>query len=736
MKKTLQTLILGLTITSYCFSQDQPAYKNTFLSFDERVADLVSQMTIEEKIRQMSNFTDSIPRLGIKKYNYAGEASHGISEDEGGLIGKASSFPQLIAMGSTWNPDLMQEIMDAVASEARAYHNAKGKGLTYWSPTINMLRDPRWGRNDEAFSEDPYLMSRMAVAYVKGLQGNHPKYLKTVATPKHFVANNSEYNRHHGSSDIAERWLREYYFPAFKACFIEGGAYSTMGAYNSLNGIPACVNKWLLTDVLRKEWGFQGYVVSDCGAVSYIVHRHKYTANQEEAVAAVLKAGLDLECETSKDENSLFDKYLKKAYMKLGEFDKEEDVPYNKISMEVVDCKEHREIALRSAREAMVLLKNENNFLPLDKNKVKKIAVIGKLANENERGGYSGMPAYAFSLLNGIRNKVGPDVEVNYAYGCFVGNPDSPWHNQEEEIEEEEIEENQIEEEEIEEEMWDKEEVPEMTDDEAIAQAVELAKKSDIVILAAGTNEEIAMEDTDAENLEWPNRQLELIKRVVAANPNVVLVMINGYPISINWEKENVPAILEAWFAGQEQGTAMADIIFGDYNPGGKLPVTFYKSTNDLPHISDYDITKGRTYWFYDKEIIYPFGYGLSYTTFELSDLIISKKDVEVADEDFTISVSLNIKNTGTYKGDEVVQLYVKDVEHTEIQANKKLREFKRISVNAGEKTKVTFELNADDFSYWSETTNSWQIEPGDFEIQVGTSSEDIKLIEIVTAKQ
>jgi beta-glucosidase len=748
----------------FVFSCSQPPYKNVNLPVDERVKDLVSRMTIEEKISQMSHLAPAIERLGVIAYepnfenplmgdehpdysqeeaernkqlraweNYEhwdvgscldggwwNEALHGVAR-----AGLATSFPQSIGLGSTWNPELVKQAMDVSSTEARIHNNVYGKKLTYWSPTINILRDPRWGRNEEAYSEDPYLLSRMAVAFVQGFQGDHSKYFKAIATVKHFVANNSEYNRHNGSADVSERWLREYYLPAFKAAITEGGAFSVMTAYNAINGIPASANNWLLDDVLRKEWGFRGYVVSDCGAVSDVVNQHKYETDPEKAVALTAKAGTDLECETCETEQFLYDKNLLNAYKKgyvtdedidknvsrlfrarflLGEFDPDEDVPFTKISRDKLDSQEHRDLALQVARESMVLLKNSKNILPLDINKLKKIAVIGPNADIVELGGYSGMPSVRISPLQGLKDKLQGKAEVIFSKGCSI-------------MGKEEI-------------NWDEEKdqpVFKILDEQkSIADAAKLAGSSDVAIIFAGTNLSVANEAADRTNLDLPGNQLELIKKVYQANRRTIVVLVNGMPLTINWVAKNIPGIVEAWYAGQAQGAAIADVLFGDYNPAGRLPVTFYKSVEELADLGDYDPTKGRTYWFNKNKVLYPFGHGLSYTSFEYSNIKLSKEQLST-DQNDQISLSVDIRNSGDRAGDEVVQLYIRDVKSTVIQPVKKLRDFSRIYLDKGETRTVTFTLDNDDFSYWDENKKRWHIEKGEFEILLASSSQNIR---------
>ena len=746
---------------------DLPAYKNTDLSLEKRVDDLVSRMTLEEKISQMSHLAPGIERLDVIPYelnfdNPYGQISFEFSNEEADVFkekrpwadmdvweemdlgcldggwwnealhgvarsGLSTSFPQVIGLGSTWNPGLIKKMAAATAVEARVHNNVYGKKLTFWSPTINILRDPRWGRNEESYSEDPYLLSRMAVAFVKGLQGDDPNYLSAIATVKHFVANNSEFNRHDGSSDVSERQLREYYLPAFKAAITEGGALSVMSAYNALNGIPASANSWLLDDVLRKEWGFKGYVVSDCGAISDVVHSHKYETDPVKAVAKTVKAGTDLECETCGEEQFLYDKYLLEAYEKgyiseavidksverlfrarmlLGEFDPPEKVKYTSIPEEKLDSKEHKELALQIARESMVLLKNDSNLLPLNKNELKSVAVIGPNANVAVLGGYSGFPSRKISPLEGIKELVGDDVEVKYQMGCLIS-------------------ENLAEKEGEDEDYID---YSDFNEELEIEKAVEAAEKSDVALLFVGTNLTIANEEADRSDLGLPGKQLQLIKEVSKVNANVVVVLINGMSLTINWVDENIPAILEAWYPGQAGGTAIAEVLFGEYNPGGKLPVTFYKDLKDLPPLGDYDITNGRTYMYFDGEVLYPFGHGLSYTTFDYNNLEINQKN-----NSSDVTVSVDVTNSGNINGDEVVQLYVKDLKSSVAQPIKKLREFERVTIDKGDKYKVKFNLTKDDFNYWDDVKKEWSLEPGEFEIMIGASSEDIRIKEIIS---
>jgi beta-glucosidase len=398
-------------------------------SYKERLSDIISLMTVDEKIKQLTNESDAIPRLGISKYNYWSEALHGL------LASGATSFPQAVAMGSTWDPDLIYRVSTAISDEARAYNVYKGKGLTYWSPTINIARDPRWGRNEESYSEDPYLLSRMGVAFIKGMQGNDPYYLKTISTPKHFMANNEEERRHTGSSDVDMRNMFEYYLPAFHQAIVEGKAYSIMGAYNEINHVPCNANTFLLNDLLRRKWGFEGYVVSDCGALTDMVDGHHFFKTGAEAAARSIIAGCDLDCgiEYRQNVQEALDKGLLEvkdldralerilsARFRLGEFDPPEAVPYSSITKEKLDSKENRDLAYEVAQKSIVLLKNKG-LLPLKKGKVKSIAVIGPNAAEAQLGIYNGYPNIQISPLEGIKEKAASlGIKVDYSLGCLV----------------------------------------------------------------------------------------------------------------------------------------------------------------------------------------------------------------------------------------------------------------------------------------------------------------------------
>jgi beta-glucosidase len=805
-------------------------------SYKQRLADLVDLMTVDEKIKQLTNLSDSIPRLNLPQYNYWSEALHGVI-DQG-----TTSFPQSVALGSTWDPDLVYRVATAISDEARVKNATEGKGLSYWSPDVNIARDPRWGRNEESYSEDPYLLSRMGIAFVKGMQGDHPYYLKTIATPKHFIANNEEIRRHSGSSDVDMRCLWEYYMQGFESTVVEGKAFSVMGAYNELNHVPCCGNYYLLTDVLRRKWGFEGYVVSDCGAIHDMVSGHHFFETGAQAAARGILAGCDLNCGDyyryylqealdlgligEKDIDNALTRVLS-ARFRLGEFDPPEMVPYKAIPEERMDCREHRDLALEAAHKAIVLLKNDG-ILPLDRNKIKSIAVIGPNAEECQLGTYSGWPNIRISLLDGIKNKVSDQgIKVIYTQGCEIGGgfmkpieskyfapvegsgktgmtgeyfdnmylagepvltridsiinfswgwspaPGVPenqfsvrwtgkiippetriyslgtrtddgarlylndrllfqdWTEHGERPNSTEVKLNAGKEYKIVFEHFDNGmgatarltwDIGEKDFDEA----KKVAGESDVVILALGTNPGLSSEELDRTDISLPEIQRDLIREIAQVNPNIIIVLINGGPLALAGAENNASAIVEAWYTGQSNGTAIADVLFGDVNPGGKLPETFYSSNDQLPPFADYDIiNNARTYMYFDKPVLYPFGYGLSYTTFEYSQLILSSEKIK---RDGELAIQFNIQNTGNYKGDEVVQVYIRDMEASVKVPVRKLKRFQRITLEPQESKTVTFNLSASELSFYDIESNDFIVEPGEFEIQIGSSSQDIRL--------
>ncbi len=666
-----------------------------------RVRALIDSMTLEEKVSQMGDRSPAIPRLNIPSYLWWNEALHGVARS-----GIATVFPQAIALAGTFDPELIHTVSTAISTEARVKNNVQNKALTYWSPTVNLARDPRWGRNEESYGEDPFLASRIAVAFVRGLQGDDPDYLKTVSTPKHFIANNEEYRRHYGSSEVDERNLREFYMPAFRSAVTEGGATSVMCAYNALNGIPSCANEWLLDDVLRNEWGFDGYVVSDCWAIQDIVDGHNFVETELEASEAAITAGTDLNCgdrfqpdlveavTSGMISEALVDQAVTRLFtarFRLGEFDPPEAVPYRNIPAEALDSPEHRSLALDVARKSMVLLKNEG-LLPLDPAALDSVAVIGPNADRILFGGYSGQAADPKSPLMGIRERLLElGTRVDFHQGCDTLGT-------------------------------------EVNDPEG---AAKVAAAAEVAVVVLGIDLYLSNEGLDRDDLALPAAQEALLEAVTAANPNTVLVLVTGGPLAITWADENVPAILNAWYGGQSAGTAIAEILFGDVSPSGRLPQTFYRSVEDLPPFDDYDVIEGkRTYMFFDQPVLYPFGHGLGYTRFDYSDLTVTPSTV--ADNE-TITVSFTVENTGEMAGDEVAQVYVHDVEASVPVAIKQLKGFERLPLDAGERREVAVTIDAADLGTFDEGAGRFVVEPGAFDILVGASSEDIRLTGTVT---
>ena len=676
----------------------KPLYKDPNLPIETRVADLISRMTLKEKVSQMVHPAADIPHLDVPEYNWWNECLHGVAR-----AGIATVFPQAIGMAATWNTKLLFKVATVISDEARAKHhefarhNDRGiyKGLTFWSPNINIFRDPRWGRGHETYGEDPYLTGEMGVNFVKGLQGDDPKYLKLVATPKHYAVHSGpEKDRHHFDAVVSKKDLRETYLPAFEKCVKEGKAASVMGAYNRTNHELCCASKTLLQDILRDEWGFDGYVVSDCGAIDDFHNHHKVTKTPQESAALVVKNGCELNCGgtfaslvTAVEEGLITEAEIDKALVRLftarfrlGMFDPDDMVPYTKIPYEVNDCPEHRKLALETARESIVLLKNQNNLLPLSKN-LKNIAVIGPNANSLDvlLGNYEGTPSKYVTPLNGIREKVEPKTKVWYAPGCHLTNKSKA----------------------------------------GFSEAVTMAEKADLVIMVMGLSPRLEGEEGDGEgdrtHIDLPGVQEDLIKAVNATGKPVILVITGGSALAINWAEENIPAIVELWYSGEEGGTALADVLFGDYNPAGRLPVTFPKSLDQVPPFTDYSMNN-RTYRYMKDKPLYAFGYGLSYTNFKYSNLILNREEITAKEN---ISVKVDVENIGRYDGDEVVQLYVSTPDSAITSPIRSLQGFTRINLKAGEKKTVEFKLTPEQLSVVNDE-GEFIVEPGKIKISVG----------------
>lgn len=673
-------------------------YLDASFSFEERAEILVSQMTLREKIAQMLHKSPPIPRLEVPEYNWWNECLHGV-----GRAGRATVFPQSIGMAASFNVPLLKKVAEAISDEARAKHHAAKKienrgqyfGLTYWTPNINIFRDPRWGRGQETYGEDPFLTSRMGVAFIKGLQGNDKKYLKLVATAKHYAVHSGpEPLRHSFDAVVSQRDLRETYLPAFKASVKEAKVHSIMGAYNRTNGEPCCGSHTLLQEILRDEWGFNGYVVSDCWAIKDFHENHKVTKSAEESVAMAVRNGCDLNCGNiyprlleavqqgliSEDAITKSVQRLFTARMKLGMFDPDENVPFSKIPVGIVNCGKHRKLARQMARESIVLLKNQDNLLPLKKN-LKSIAVVGPTAFTIDvlLGNYNGFAPQLSTILEGIIGAVSEGTQVQYSSGT-----------NEKELD------------------W------------TLADA-------EVIIATMGYNPSLEGEESgdmgvpDAEGggdrvrIGLPGKQTDLLKKLHATGKPVILVMTGGSAIEIGWAKENIPAIVMVWYPGEEGGTAVADALFGDYNPSGRLPVTFYKSLEQLPAFTDYAM-KGHTYRFMSEEPLYRFGYGLSYTKFSYSNLKLSSNSIP---KKGTLTVSAEVQNIGQYPGDEVVQLYVSDVDASVPVPLLHLEGVEKIRLQPGQKETVNFKIKTSQLAAYDDNGRPF-VEPGVFKISVG----------------
>jgi beta-glucosidase len=853
----------------------RPPYLNPDLAADVRAADLVSRMTVEEKISQLTNVAAAIPRLGVPAYDWWNECLHGVAR-----AGVATVFPQAIGLAATFDVPLIHEMATVIADEARAKHHeflrqgrhGRYQGLTFWSPNINIFRDPRWGRGQETYGEDPYLTGRMGVAFVKGLQGDDPRYYEVIATAKHFAVHSGpEPDRHHFDARPSERDLHETYLAAFRALVEDGKVASVMSAYNRVDGESASSSRRLLIDILRDEWGFDGYVVSDCGAIGDIYSGHKLVKTPEEAAARGLTRGCDLNCGRTYErlgaalEKGLLDekdvdvavRRLMRARMKLGMFDPPERVPWAQIPYGVNDSREHRELAREVARKSMVLLKNDG-LLPLRRD-LKAVAVVGPTADAVAAllGNYYGTPSHPVTVLDGIRNAVSPATKVIYARGVdlvedhpeplavpaiapaylrpaagsseqglrgeyfrgrdLAGDPvlsrvdpkvDFRWYYgspTDELVARGELpldrglgpDDYSI--------RWTGKLLPPVSGEyeitvtandgarlfidgqkvledwtenrtarasrarvrleagrahdvrleyfegerdaqvrlswrlpdaeEPFAEALSAARAADVVVYVGGLTADLEGEEMpahfpgflggDRTDVELPAVQSRLLEALHATGKPVVFVLTTGSAVAVRWAQEHLPAILLAWYPGEEGGDAVADVLFGDVSPAGRLPVTFYESIDQVPAFTDYSMA-GRTYRYFEGESLYPFGYGLSYTRFAYSNLRLSRETLGAADR---LEVSVDVRNAGERDGDEVVQLYVHDVESTRPMPLKELRGFERVSLKRGESRRMSFTLVPEkDFAYYDEDKKAFAVEPGEFELQIGASSRDTRL--------
>ncbi|MBN2651432.1 MAG: glycoside hydrolase family 3 C-terminal domain-containing protein [Spirochaetales bacterium] len=692
-------------------------YFDDSLSYEERAEDLLSRLTLTEKARLMSNhFTKSygIPRLGIPKYNWWNEALHGVAR-----AGEATVFPQAIGLASVWDSEHHFKVATAISDEARAKYNEAQRhknyniyyGLTFWSPNINLFRDPRWGRGQETYGEDPFLTAELGISFVKGMQGDHPKYNKVDATVKHFAVHSGpEPLRHTFDADCSDKALREFYLYAFERTVKEAKPAAVMGAYNRFRGESCCASNYLFS-ILRGEWGFGGYIVSDCGAINDIWANHKIVSTAAQASALAVKAGCDLNCGMAYNNlptavrlgfinEADIDKSLRRllfSQMRLGMYDAPGKVPYSAISNDVVDSPANKSLNLDTARKSAVLLKN-NGILPFSKEKIKKIAAFGPSADSIDVlvGNYNGTPSAPVTLLAGLQKKCSEkNIELTFAKGFnFIGSN---------------------------------------IDKSVLSQAAD----SDVIIIFCGLSAKLEGEEGDAgvdsdgfykgdrTTIELPKIQKEFIRAAVATEIPVVLVLTTGSAIALTEEDGSLDAILNMWYPGGEGGTASADILFGDYNPAGRLPITFYKATTDLPDFTNYDLA-GRTYRYFKGEALYPFGYGLSYTQFDYSGLKI-RRSVE------NVAVSFSVKNTGKVDGDEVCQVYLKYPQSSDPeQPVRKLIGFKRVAIGSSETFNVEIIIPAKEFVQWNTQSGVFEKLSGEFAIEVSSSSDSARLSESI----
>lgn len=715
MKKNVVLLML-FAFPLFAIAQQLP-FQNPSLSPLERAADLLQRMTLDEKISQMRDQSAAIPRLDMPAFHWWNEALHGVAR-----AGRATVFPQTIGLAATFDEAAVKETYNMVSDEARAKNTDarknnsynKYEGLTFWTPNINIFRDPRWGRGMETYGEDPWLTARMGVAVVRGLQGDLSKgYIKTLACAKHFAVHSGpEWNRHSfDAENISHRDLWETYLPAFKALVKDADVRQVMCAYNRFDGKPCCNSNQLLQQILRNDWGYQHVVVSDCDAISdfYKKGHHETSAGPAEASAAAVITGTDLECgeefrtlgEAVKKGLVTEDKIdvsllrLLKARFELGLFDPDSIVYWTKIPMEVVECKEHKAKALEMARKSIVLLSNKKQTLPLSKS-IRKIAVMGPNANDSvmQWANYNGFPTKTVTILEGIRSKL-PEGTVIYNKGCDY-------------VKELDGNKNPI-------------------DYNAVAQSV---KDVDAIIFVGGISPKLEGEEMkvnlpgfkggDRTNIDLPLVQENLLKALKKLGKPVIFVLCSGSSMALSWENKKLDAILAAWYPGQAGGTAVADVLFGDYNPAGRLPVTFYASSKDLPDYEDYDMTKGRTYRYFKGKQLFPFGHGLSYTSFAYSNASLDKSVLPIKN---MLTLTLDVKNTGKVAGEEVTQVYIRNLQDPEGPI-KSLRGFRRCRIQPGATRQMRFYLTPSAFEFFDVQTNTMKVTPGKYEILYGGSSD------------
>ncbi len=718
---------IGLALTTACFSfgffqpaaaQDTYPFQDPQKSVEERVNNIVSLMTLEEKINALG--TDpSVPRLGIKGSRHV-EGLHGLAQGGPAFASwrgthpvPTTQFPQAVGLGETWDPAIVGQAAAAEAEEARYLFQNKNYlqgGIVVRAPNSDLSRDPRWGRSEESYGEDPFLTGTLTVAFVKGLQGNDSKYWRTASLLKHFMANSNEDGRGGSSSNFDERLLREYYSVPFRMGIEEGGAQAFMTAYNAVNHIPMTVHP-VLKNMVMKDWGFSGIICTDAGALTMSVTLHHYYQSEEEAVAGAIHAGINQFLDKYKDavQSALkkglvtekdIEEDIKGEYrvmIRLGLLDPPAIVPYAAIKdgLEPWKSREHERLARKVTQESIVLLKNDKGMLPLEQSQCKSIAVIGPYADQVISDWYSGLLPYAVSPLEGIRKKVGAGTQVSFSKGG--------------------------------------------------SDAVETARAADVAIMIVGNHpwcdagwEKCPLAGEGKEAVDRKSITLEqedLIKQVFAANPRTIVVLRASFPYAINWTQEHVPAIVHTTNSSQEEGDALADVLFGDYNPGGKLVNTWPKSLDQLPPMMDYDLRQGRTYMYFKGDPLYPFGYGLSYTTFKYANGKVSAKSLPFNGQ---IAVSVDVTNTGKREGDEVVQLYVQHSDSKIAWPKAELKGFQRVSLKPGETKTVNLLLPAKSLAYFDETQGKFVVVEEPVTLRIGSSSADIRIeqnINVIAAK-
>jgi beta-glucosidase len=705
-----------------------------------RENDLIRRMSLAEKVAQLQNTAPAIQRLGLPRYDYWSEALHGVAD-----AGIATVFPQAIAAAAAWDTELLHQESAAIGIEGRAKFNdytaknngnSRGRyGLTFWSPNVNIFRDPRWGRGQETYGEDPFLSGTLGVAFIRGLQGDDPTYMLAMGCAKHFAVHSGpEPLRHRFDVDPSERDLYETYLPQFEMAVRDGHVGGVMGAYNSIFGVPACASSFLLTDILRNKWGFDGYIVSDCGAIHNIwaPNEHHYVATPEEAAAAAVKAGCNLCCGgdytslvlavqkglvTEKEIDGALAHTLWTRF-RLGVFDPPEKCLYSKIGIDQNDTPEHRALSLKMAEETIVLLKN-NGLLPLDRSKVKKIAVFGENA-ANERmlwGNYNGTASKSVTILNGIRDVAGTNVEVSFALGCPVVNRTGGGGGRG---------------------FGGQPAAPSRPAAELLAEALSNAANADILIYVGGISAQLEGEEGagrgvsasegfvggDRTRIELPQVQEDFVHALHATGKPVVMINCSGSAMAMPWEVKNLPAIVQAWYPGEQGGLAVSEVLFGEVNPSGHLPVTFYSSTAELPAFTNYSMVS-RTYRYYEGKPEFAFGYGLSYTKFAYSDGGLDAKTVAA---DGMAKVSFTVRNTGGRDGDEVAQVYFRHIGSKVAQPKLALCGFARVHLNRGEAGRVTVDVPVERLRYWDADKKQYVVEPGKYEFLIGAASDDIRV--------